>query len=218
MAQSNGAPTIHERLAEAGECPAFKFRYATTLVDHGTDLQFRVTGKVSWRKDANQVDIWEDVDITFTFKAYNCAQSLGTPKNGSGSTCSRFIMASEKTFSAVQTKLDPSHSLDPGSSSSAQNQSKSEILSKTELATVFVGLTHGNREWFADSLITALVTYISEVVDAVLKKPNLQLHSPAIPLHTLVFFVSCETLSGTSPWPSVAAYLIDFPNRAYVAL
>lgn len=203
------AETLYFRSAVAGECEGFKFRYATTKVSDGADLVFRVTGDVR----ANSGTPWIPVNETFTFKAYNKAQSLGTTVDQFGNDNGLFETASTNAHNGLISAMQASHSFLPPTAATAIAQTKTLILEKIPLATVMNGLTHGSNDSFEDSFGADDVTFGVDVVSGRGQKASL-----GIPDYNLVVFWSCSTIPAAAPFLSALSYGI-LPwqnNRAYL--
>jgi hypothetical protein len=208
----SGSQVIYNRSAEQLDCEIFKFRYATTLVADGTNLQFKVTGKVAWQLLQGGGKNWHDVDQTFTFKAYNYMQHLLTDRDSQGNASPIHGIVGGFVFQAATDALSSSHVSHPSTVAAAKSQNRTDVITKIMPATVMVAAIHGSPLEFTDSFVQLpYVGFLGDVKPEVTLNEFFGVHFA--PPYNICFFYSCNTLSEGSK--ATIGYVIENLNQGF---
>lgn len=188
----------------------FKFRFATTITGDGNDLKFRVEATV--RENHTQPSY--NVSETFTFKAYNKLQLLGTRIDFFNQENSVFETESTLTLTDAKSKLAASHSAMPTNPTDALDQDEQAILMQVPNTTVFAALAHGDRNGLFDSNKADFIEFIlgAESIGTAISSKILSL----IPEFNIAAFWACAVLTPDPPYPGVGGFGLLGPHQDIV--
>lgn len=175
-------------LAEYAETsiPVDFCRFASTQFAHAAVIPIKVSA--TFRISA-PTPIFRSYTHTFTVRAYNFLQLLGTTTDQNGSANSIITTQSDQLTSSASFRLSPSHKAIPNGT--ATNETKKTIGDRTKIATVMVALTHGSPQSIGVSNMSEMVSFANDIALWVGQR------SVTTPPFNLVFMYACSVLPST---------------------